>query len=89
VGGAVLAGDGGVGGAVDAVEVAELVAVGVVAAGAAVVADAVEAVVADSPPPPLQADASRIAAVKRSRVVCAMAQIYQLRGGVRSRSEGA
>ncbi len=71
--------------------VVDVVVGGAVVVGAAVVAGAtVEAVVADpSPPPPLQAGASRIAAVKRSRVVCTMAQIYQARGGVRSRSEGA
>jgi hypothetical protein len=71
------------------------VVVGAVVVGAAVVAGAtveaaLERVVADSsPPPPLHAGASKIAAVKRNRVVRLMTQIYQVRGGVRSRSEGA
>ena len=66
---------------------------GVVVAGVVVVAGAtVESVVADPsppPPPPLQAGASKIAAVKMRCVVRLMPHVYQVHGGVRSRSEGA
>ena len=50
---------------------------------------AIEAVVADCSPPSSQAAASEIAAMSRNRVVGRIAQIYQVRDGVRSRPEGA
>jgi hypothetical protein len=57
--------------------------------GGAVVLAAEEAVVAESSPLPVQAATSSAAQQIRNRVVCAMTQIYQARGGVRSRGEGA
>ena len=69
--------------------VAGVVEVVVVVVRATVVGVAVEPVVADLSPPPSQAGAIKNAVVSRNRVLGRIAQIYQVRDGVRSRPEGA
>ena len=53
------------------------------------VASVVDSVVAESSPPPEQAAMNSAAQQIKNRVVRPMTQIYQARGGVRSRGEGA